>query len=43
VIPFSSISQVATPRFENGAIIHKSDGKKVWFSVGNARKMRARY
>lgn len=40
VIPFSSIASVETPRLTNRVIIRTNDGKKAWFSVGNANKMR---
>jgi hypothetical protein len=39
VIPMSAIINVETPQFLNQVIIHTGDGKKIKYSVGNAKKI----
>ena len=39
VIPFSAIASVETPQLLNQVVIHTNDGKKVSYSVGNARRI----
>lgn len=39
VIPFSGIASVEVPRALNMVVIHTNDGKKIRYSVGNAKKI----
>ena len=39
VIPLQSIASVETPAMLNMVVIHTNDGKKVRYSVGNAKKI----
>ena len=39
VIPMNAITNVETPHFLNKVVIHTKDGKKIGYSVGNAKKI----